>query len=165
MCSVSIVSLLLSLPLSYLSLLLPPTLLCIRFSFRVQFPSFLDFRFQYQRCFGRHCFQFITLASIILPYSRSCRLRSQSFVCSLFHLVSLTRHHYNMSPIMTFLVSGLPTFLFRRHCVAFYSGVSSHVPCTIHGLMFFCPRRPSWLLPPRGFEDPRKTSIPSRRTS
>ena len=91
------------------------------------------------------CFQFIALASIILPCSR-CRPRSQSFVYSLFHLVSLTRHPNNMSPIVTFLVSGLPLFI-RRYValilfclgVAFYPGVSSHVPRTIHGLLFFCP--------------------------
>ena len=35
------------------------------------------------------CFQFIALASIILPRSRSCRLRFLSFVYSSFHLVSV----------------------------------------------------------------------------
>ena len=119
------------LSLSHPSLLLPPTLLCFRFSsaFSISLP----------------CFQFIALASIILPRSR-CRPRSQSFVYSLFHLVSLMRHPNNMSPIVTFLVSGLPLFI-RRYValilfclgVAFYPGVSSHVPRTIHGLLFFCP--------------------------
>jgi hypothetical protein len=104
------------LSLSLIRLLLLPTLLCVRFSFHVQFPSFLDFRVQYQHCFCRHCFcrhcfQFIAPASIILPRFHSCRLHSQSFVYSLFHLVSLTRHPYNMSPIMTFLVSGLLPFV------------------------------------------------------
>jgi hypothetical protein len=56
---------------------------------------------------------------------------------SLFHLVSLTRHPNNMSPIMTFLVSGLLPFVSAMRRL--YRGVSSHVPRTIHGLLFFCP--------------------------
>ena len=90
------------------------------------------------------CFQFITLASIILR-SRFrypvVFISSPSYTTSLFHLVLLTRHLYNMSPIVTFLVSGL-LFFIRRY-VAFYPGVSSHVPRTIHGLLFF-----RWLASP-----------------
>ena len=107
-----------SLSLSLTSLLLPPTLLCVRFSFSVRILSFLDFRVHYQRL-SFPCFQFIALASIILQRSRStfpvpipCRLqRFQSFVYLLSHLVSLTRHLNNMSPIATFLVSGLLPFV------------------------------------------------------
>jgi hypothetical protein len=118
------------------------------------------------------CFQFIALASIILPRSR-CRPRSQSFVYSLFHLVSLTRHPNNMSPIVTFLVSGLPLFI-RRYvalilfCLGaaaspFILGFLAMSPVPFMASCFSVRRRTSWLLPPRGFEDPRKTSLPSRR--
>jgi hypothetical protein len=55
------------------------------------------------------CFQFIALASI-LPRSHSCRLRFLSFVSS-SSTSSRSRHLYNMSPIMTFLVSGLLPFV------------------------------------------------------
>jgi hypothetical protein len=103
------------------------------------------------------CFQFIALASTILPRSRSCRLRFLSFVYSPFHLVSLTRHLYNMSPIVTFLVSGLLS-LFRR-CVAFILGFLAMSP-----VPFMASYVPAGV-PPCGFEDPRKTSLPSRRTS
>src|SRR5271155_1288641 len=158
MCSVSIVCLFLSLPLSSVSLTPANSSL----QFQRLFLSFLDFRVQYQRL-SLPCFQFIALA-FILQRSRStfpvpipCRLCFQSFVYSLFHLVS----YVTDSDVPRFWP---PTFLFWRHCVAFYPGVSSHVPRTIHGLMFL-PWRTSWLLPRRGFEDPRKTSFPSRRTS
>src|SRR5271155_3866551 len=56
------------------------------------------------------CFQFTALASIILPRSRSGRLRFLSFVSS-SSTSSRSRHLYNMSPIMTFLVSGLLPFV------------------------------------------------------
>ena len=126
MCSVSIVSFYYLSSFSSVSPFLTPTLLCVRFSFRVLSPSFLNFRVQYQRRFYRPCFQFIALASIILLRTRSCPLCFQSFVYSLFHLVSLTQHPNNMSPIMTFLVSGLLS-LFRRY-VAFILGFLAMSP-------------------------------------
>src|SRR5271170_7143602 len=85
----------------------------VRFSFSVLFLSFLDFRIQYQ-CLSFPCFQFIALAFIpqrshsMFPILIPCRFVSSS---SLFHLISLTRHLYNMSPIATFLVSGLLPFV------------------------------------------------------
>jgi hypothetical protein len=88
-------------------------------------------------------------------------ISSTSYTTSLFHLVSLTRHLYNMSPIVTFLVSGL-LFLFRR-CVALILGFLAMSPVPFVASCFSVRRRTSWLLPPRGFEDPRKTSPPSRR--
>src|SRR5271155_616728 len=158
MCSVSIVCLFLSLPLSSVSLTPANSSL----QFQRLFLSFLDFRVQYQRL-SLPCFQFIALA-FILQRSRStfpvpipCRLRFQSFVYSLFHLVS----HVTDSDVPRFWS---PTFRFGVTASPFYLGVSSHVPRTIHGLVFLS-RRTSWLLPRCGFEDPRKTSFPSRRTS
>ena len=112
-CVLSRLSTFSSLFLSLTSLSLPPTLLCVRFSFSVLFPSFLDFRVLYQR-FSFPCFRFIALAFIpqrsrpTFPIPIPCRFVSSS---SLFHLVSLTRHLYNMSPIVTFLVSGLLPFV------------------------------------------------------
>src|SRR5271154_3739517 len=57
-------------PLSHLSLtslsplsLTPANSSCVRFSFSVLFPLFLDFRVQYQ-CLSFPCFQFIALAFI-----------------------------------------------------------------------------------------------------
>ena len=59
------------------------------------------------------CFQFyrsrVYYSTFSVPIP--CRLHFQSFVYLLFHLVSLTRHPYNMSPIVTFLVSGLLPFV------------------------------------------------------
>src|SRR5271155_2804772 len=118
MCSVSIVSFYYLSSFSSVSPFLTPTLFCIRFSLSVLFQSFLDFRVQYQHL-SFPCFPFIALASIILQRSRStfpvpipCRLQHfQSFVYLLSHLVSLTRHLNNMSPIATFLVSGLLPFV------------------------------------------------------
>ena len=130
MCSVSIVS------FYYLSLSL------IRLSSSRQLFSAFDSVSAFS--ISLPCFQFIALASIILHRSRSHRLRFQSRFFTSFR----SRHPNNMSPIVTFLVSGLPLFirryvalilfLSRRRGVAF-SGVPSHVPRTIHGLLFFCP--------------------------
>jgi hypothetical protein len=172
-CVPSRLSLFYYLSLSHPSLLLPPTLFCVRFSFRVQ----------YQR-FSLPCFQFIALASIILPRSRStfpvpipCRLHFQSFV---YHLAlsprSITsfrsRHPNNMSPIMTFLVSGLPLLfgvMSPLSCFCLGAAASPFLgflamsPVPFMASCFSVRRRTSWLLPPCGFEDPRKTSLPSRR--
>jgi len=67
----------------------PPTLLSVRFTFSVLFPSFLSFRVQYQRF--SPCFQFYhsricySMFSVPIP----CRLHFQSFVYSLFPFVSV----------------------------------------------------------------------------
>src|ERR1700685_2763323 len=72
------------------------------------------------------CFQFIALASIILQRSRSCRLHSSSPTSV------RSRHPNNMSPIMTFLVSGI-LLLSRSRGDGFYPGVPRHGPRTSHG--------------------------------
>ena len=72
-----------SLSLSLTSLLLPPTLLCVRFGFSVRILSFLDFRVHYQRL-SFPCFQFIALAFIpqrsrsTFPIPIPCRFGSSS---------------------------------------------------------------------------------------
>jgi len=94
-------------------LLLPPTLLCIRFSFSVLFPSFLDFRRSSISAFSISVSvflvsSFIALASVIL---RSRFRYPVVFISSpsstRFFPSFRSRHPYNMSPIVTFLVSGL----------------------------------------------------------
>src|ERR1700685_2749809 len=90
----------------YLSVFLTPANSSRR---SIQFPRSVSVVHRFPRL-SFPCFQFIALASI-LQHSRSCRLRFLSFVYSSFHLVSLTRHPNNMSPIMTSLVSGLLPFV------------------------------------------------------
>ena len=99
------------------------------------------------------CFQFTTLASIILPRSRSGRLRFLSFVSS-SSTSSRSRHLYNMSPIMTFLVSGLLPFVSAS---PFILGFLAMSPVPFMASCFSVRRRTSWLLPPSlGLKTPAK---------
>src|SRR5271170_8019224 len=132
------------------------------------------------------CFQFTALASIILPRSRSGRLRFLSFVSS-SSTSSRSRHLYNMSPIMTFLVSGLLPFVLASLRRLFILGflAMSPVPfmasCFSLGVQVGCCHAVGSKIPaklpflpgvqvgcclPSGFEDPHKTShFCRRRTS
>src|SRR5271155_1247993 len=99
------------------------------------------------------CFQFTALASIILPRSRSGRLRFLSFVSS-SSTSSRSRHLYNMSPIMTFLVSGLLPFVSAS---PFILGFLAMSPVPFMASCFSVRRRTSWLLPPSlGLKTPAK---------
>jgi len=93
------------------------------------------------------------LASIILPRSRSSRLRFLSFVSS-SSTSSRSRHLYNMSPIMTFLVSGLLPFVSAS---PFILGFLAMSPVPFMASCFSVRRRTSWLLPPSlGLKTPAK---------
>src|SRR5271156_3039781 len=113
MCSVSVVSLLLSLSSLSSSVSLTPATSSLR---SIQFQRSVSvvprFRRSTSALFQFTGFLFIALASIVL------RFRFQSpivFVSSpsstRFSTSSRSRHLYNMSPIMTFLVSGLLPFV------------------------------------------------------
>ena len=127
MCPVSIVSFYYLSSFSSVSPFLTPTLLCVRFSFRVLSPSFLDFRVQYQRCFYRHRFQLslshLLFYRVLVPVVLVSSSSSTRFFAS-----SRSRHLNNMSPIATFLVSGLLPFCFGVTASPFILGFLAMSP-------------------------------------
>jgi len=189
MCSVSIVSLLLSLSSLSSSVSLTPatsSLLSIQFQRSVSVVP--RFRRSTSALFQFTGFLFIALASIVLRFRFQYPIVFVSSPSSTrFSTSSRSRHLYNMSPIMTFLVSGLLPFVLASLRRLFILGflAMSPVPfmasCFSLGVQVGCCHAVGSKIPaklpflpgvqvgcclPSGFEDPHKTShFCRRRTS
>src|SRR5271168_4071769 len=189
MCSVSIVSLLLSLSSLSSSVSLTPatsSLLSIQFQRSVSVVP--RFRRSTSALFQFTGFLFIALASIVLRFRFQYPIVFVSSPSSTrFSTSSRSRHLYNMSPIMTFLVSGLLPFVLASLRRLFILGflAMSPVPfmasCFSLGVQVGCCHAVGSKIPaklpflpgvqvgcclPSGLEDPHKTShFCRRRTS
>src|SRR5271168_3815491 len=189
MCSVSIVSLLLSLSSLSSSVSLTPANSSLR---SIQFQRSVSvvprFRRSTSALFQFTGFLFIALASIVLRFRFQYPIVFVSSPSSTrFSTSSRSRHLYNMSPIMTFLVSGLLPFVLASLRRLFILGflAMSPVPfmasCFSLGVQVGCCHAVGSKIPaklpflpgvqvgcclPSGFEDPHKTShFCRRRTS